>query len=304
MAKKTKPRYTMIRGSYYILYPDLPKNGPQPDGDTINFLPDNEDLVTGLTRFTNRSAERKHLGTYSVRFESIDALETHFMNRHQKLDQAQAARNRMLEHMGFGKVTFWPTLENNVQSAENHPVRGCLIANGIESNGRVLGLVYPGEIVPGVADGERIFVDETLLDKSVNAKLVAEGLAYAELYTTMPLSLIKRMRHIVKAARDAGFGIWPEESVNIDAPVAIMDVSDLPKMVMFPKLYRRLVKYFDDGYVGLASFDTWIRASGTDRDDRALLPTHEMGHLHDLYEVTDAGIRLHFLPEDLTFESA
>src|SRR5262245_59485848 len=233
MAKKTKPRYTMIRGSYYILYPDLPKNGPQPDGDTINFLPDNEDLVTGLTRFTNRSAERKHLGTYNVRFESIDALETHFMNRHQKLDQAQAARDRMLELMGFGEVTFWPTLENNVQSAENHPVRGCLIANGIESNGRVLGLVYPGEIAPGLADGERIFVDETLLEASVNAKLVAEGLAYAELYATMPLSLLVRMREIVKVARSDDLGFWTEESVKLGSRVNITGASDLPQMVMF-----------------------------------------------------------------------
>jgi len=72
------PRYTLIRGEFYILYPDLPKNGPQPDGDTINFLPDHEDLVLALKRFSNRRAERKHLGTYSVRFEGIDALETHF----------------------------------------------------------------------------------------------------------------------------------------------------------------------------------------------------------------------------------
>ena len=305
MAKKhKKARYTLIRGSYYILYPDLPKNGPQPDGDTINFLPDNEDLITGLTRFTSRSAERKHLGTYSVRFEGIDALETHFMNRHQKLDQAKAARDRMLALMGFGNVTFWPTLENNVQSAQHHPVRGCLIANGIESNGRVLGLVYPGEIAADATDGERIFVDHAHLNASVNATLVSEGLAYAELYSTMPLSLLVRLRDIVKAARNAGHGFWPQESVKVGASAKVTDASDLPNMVMFPKLYRRLVKYFDDGYIGLASFDAWIRANGTDRDDRALLPTQELGHLHDLYEINGDHIQLQFLPEDLTFESA
>jgi len=300
---KKKARYTLIRGSYYILYPDLPKNGPQPDGDTINFLPDNEDLVTGLKRFNNRSAERKHLGTYNVRFEGIDALETHFMNRHQKLDKAQAARNRMLALMGFGNVTFWPNQENNVETAQHHPVRGCLIANGIESNGRVLGLVYPGEIAAGKADGERIFVDKERLDTSVNAKLVSEGLAYAELYSSMPHSLIVRMRQLVKAARQAGLGFWPEESVQVGHGVKITDASDLPKMVIFPKLYRRLVKYFEDGHTGLASFDVWIRANGTDRDDKALLPTQEFGNLHDLYEVEGGSIKLQYEPEDLTFES-
>jgi endonuclease YncB( thermonuclease family) len=297
-------RYTLIRGSYYILYPDLPKNGPQPDGDTINFLPDNEDLITELKRFANRSPERKHLGTYSVRFEGIDALETHFMNRHQKLAQARAARDRMLALMGFGAVAFWPELPNNVKSAQYHPVRGCLIANGIESNGRVLGLVYPGEIAAGTADGQRIFVDRALLDASVNAKLVSEGLAYAELYSTMPLSLLGRMRQVVKAARNAGLGFWPQENVQLGTPADITDLSDLPNMVMFPKLYRRLVKYFDSGFIGLAAFDAWIRADSTTRDDRALLPTQELGNLHDLYDIGANGIQLQFLPEDLTFESA
>src|SRR5262245_29513372 len=300
--KKTKPRYTLIRGDFYILYPDLPKNGPQPDGDTINFLPDNESLITSLRRFSNRSPERKHLGTYSVRFEAVDALETHFMNRHQSLAYAQAARDRMLELMGFGAVTFWPTLENNVQTAENHPVRGCLIANGIESNGRILGLVYPGEIADTRADGERIFVDVPLLDASVNATLVAEGLAYAELYSSMPLSLLAHMRGIVKAARAAGAGFWPQEDVKVGSPAPITDASDLPNMVMFPKLYRRLVKYFDDGYTGLDAFDAWIRANGADRDDRALLPTQELGNLHDLFDIDAVGIQLQFEPEDLTFE--
>ena len=55
----------------------------------------------------------------------------------------------MLALMGFGNVTFWPNLGNNVETAQHHPVRGCLIANGIESNGSVLGLVYPGEIAAG-----------------------------------------------------------------------------------------------------------------------------------------------------------
>ncbi len=133
----------------------------------------------------------------------------------------------MLALMGFGGVAFWPSLPN-VQTAENHPVRSGLFANGIESNGRVLGFVYPGEIAAGLTDRDRIFVHTALLDASVNATLVSEGLAYAELYSTMPLSLLERMPEIGKAARHAGIGFWS----------------------MFPKLYRRLVKYFDDGFTG------------------------------------------------------
>jgi endonuclease YncB( thermonuclease family) len=292
----------LISGDYYILYPDLPRNGPQPDGDTISFLPDNDDLVQDLPRFSNRSAERKHLGTYNVRFEGIDALETHYLNRHQNLEFGEAARGEMLKLMGFGRVEFWPNQRNNVRSAEHHPMRGHLIANGIESNGRVLGLVYPGEAGGELVDGERVFVDEARLEASVNAALVRKGLAYVELYRTMPIDLIRRMRELVTAARHAKHGFWSRENVTLGTRRQLNGLADLPDLVMFPKLYRRLVKYFGDGHIGLGEFDTWLRADRVNRDDQALLPTGEIGNLHDLFDVDGDGIELQFLPEELTFQ--
>lgn len=297
-----RPRYTLITGEYYILYPDLPRNGPQLDGDTINFLPDNEDIIEALPRFSGRRPERKHLGTYSVRFEGIDALETHFQNRHQNLEFANKARDRMLELMGFGRVEFWADHPNNVKSAEHPPLRGHLFANGIESNGRVLGLVYPGEVGDDLRDGQQVFVDTDRLEASVNARLVGEGLAYAELYGTMPMQLIRHLRQLVKAARQAGAGFWPRESVGRRTRRKLQGLADLPELVMFPKLYRRLVNYFLDGHKGLSAFDAWVRADPVKRDDRALLPDGEMGNLHDLYDVNPRGIKLRQLPEDLIFE--
>ena len=109
------PRYTLVSGDFYILYPDLPRNGPQPDGDTISFLPDNDDLIRSLPRFSGVAPDRKHLGTYSVRFEGIDALETHFGTQHQQLQFARAARDSMLNLMGFGAVEFWSDRPNNIK---------------------------------------------------------------------------------------------------------------------------------------------------------------------------------------------
>lgn len=296
-----KPRYTLIQGDFYIMYPDLPNSGPEPDGDTINFVPDSEDLVLNLPRFSGRSADHRHIG-FNTRFEGIDALETHFLNRHQNLQYAEAARNRMLELMGFGDVVFNPDRPNKVLSAENHPMRGYLLANGIESNGRILGLVYSGTFKGASDDGERVFVDETMLERSVNAKLLVDGLAYAELYATMPLKLIERMRQIVKAAREGRKGFWPKESIGMTKSASLDDLADLPELILFPKLYRRLVKYFEDGYQGLTNFDTWIRADHVKRDDKALLPNGEIGNLHDLYDVSQGALRLNYQPEDLTFE--
>jgi len=297
------PRYTLVRGQFYVLYPDLPRNGPEPDGDTVSFLPDDDDVVRRLRRFSRVPADRRHLGTYAVRFESIDALETHFAGHHQELGLARAARDHMLASLGFGAVEFSATNPNKVASAEHHPVPGYLLANGIESNGRVLALVYPGEPDLGVADGHRVFVDTPLLDASVNAGIVRAGLAYGELYSTMPLVLIHRMRELVREARAASAGIWPAETVTTTTPALPDGVDDLSTMVMFPKLYRRLVAYFTTGATDLAGFDAWVRADPVQRDDRALLPTGESGHLHDLYEVTPAGVRLTYAPEDVVFDT-
>ena len=303
----TVPRYTLISGSFFILFPDLPNDGPEPDGDTINFLPDHDDLIQALPRFSGAEPDRKHLGTYGVRFEGIDTLESHFQNRHQRLDLAEAARNEMLALAGFTDVQFLPNNRNKVKSTAEHPLRGHLLANGIESNGRVLALVYPGDSTLPEIDGDRVFVDEVLLGKSLNAALVTRGLAYAELYSTMPLALITEMRTLIAAARaggddGAGLGLWPVEDVSKGKRAQITGLNDLSNLVIFPKLFRRLVPYFRAGFTGLSEFDTWLRADPVRRDDRALLPTGEIGNLHDLFDVSSDGIELVFQPEDLMFD--
>lgn len=293
-------RYTLITGDFYIMYPDLPTNGPEPDGDTINFLPDNDQIVRSLPRFNGVPPERKHLGTYGVRFEGIDALESHFQNQHQNLEFAHAARDRMLAFMGFSRVSFWDDRPNKVQKALPHPIRGHLLANGIEANGRVLALAFPGTSTLDAGDGDLVFVTEELLEKSANAMLLREGLAYAELYSTMPLDLIARMRELIRAARAERLGFWPKESLTTSAAIRPEHLADLRTLIMFPKLYRRMVAYFKEGNRGSAGFDTWLRAA-PNRDDEALLPTGEMGNLHDLYNLTEHGLTLRISPEELMF---
>lgn len=302
-----QPRYTLITGDFYIRYPDLPQNGPEPDGDTVNFLPDQDSLIQNLQRFSGAGPDRRHLGTYGVRFEGIDTLETHFPDHrfHQNLEFADKARDRVLAQLGFGAVTFLSgNKRNKVATAEHHPVPGYLLANGIESNGRVLGIVYPGEPPAslGAVDGDRVFLTPQLFDTSINAQQIREGLAYGELYDTMPIDLVNHVAQAVKTARTGGQGFWPSENVGVMKESTIPTIAPLSDLVMFPKLYRRLVKYFleqpDNGLVG---FDTWVRADGKNRDDRLILPNRELGNLHDIYSITGDNIELTELPEDLIF---
>lgn len=293
----TKSRYTVIKGNFWIRYPDLPRQGPQPDGDTITFHADDIALVRQLPRLSGRGPNVNARGNIPVRYEGIDALETHFQGAHQNLGFANAARDENLRQVGFTNVRFFPDLPNNVESVDVNPLPGYVIANGIEANGRLLGLVYTG--APAEPDGSPIFVDGALLDRSVNASLVASGLAYMEPYDTMPISLVNHFRGVIATARQGGAGFFPTENIGKGKSATISDLATLQNLVMWPKLFRRLAAYFAEGHAGLDAFDGWIREDAVHRDDSLRLPSGEKGNMHDAYVISGNSMTLAFNPEDL-----
>jgi hypothetical protein len=297
MREQTTLRYTLIKGQYSIHNPSLPRQGPQPDGDTITFIPDSIALVQGLRRLSGRAPDIRG-GHINVRYEGIDALETHFQGAHQNVTFANAARDRNLARVGFTNVVFFPDLPNVVQSVDVNPLRGYVIANGIESNGRLLGLVYGGTTPR--ADGAKVFVDEAILTKSVNATLVDAGLVYVEPYDSMPMSLVQVLRARVAAARaGAQGGMWPQEAITTTTAARIASLADAQGLVMWPKLFRRLATYFQEGHAGLGNFDAWIRDDLVQRDDSLRLPDGEKGNMHDTYVIEGDNLRLQFRPEEL-----
>src|SRR5262245_5871381 len=297
MQRPKTPRYTLIKGQYSIHNPMDPRRGPQPDGDTVTFLPDSIDLVRGLKRFSGVPPDIRN-GHINVRYEAIDALETHFNGAHQDLGFAQAARDRNLARLGFTNVQFFADLPNVVESVDRDPLPGYVIANGIESNGRLLGLVYSG--TSNRADGSRVFVDDALLDRSINAELVVAGLVYVEPYDTMPISLVRHLRAAVAAARkNATQGLWPREDVTTDKAARIRQLGDLQPLVMWPKLFRRLAAYFKEGHQGLATFDAWVRDDPVRRDDTLRLPDGEKGNMHDTYVIEGDRLNIDVRPEEL-----
>jgi hypothetical protein len=296
MSTPQKTRYTLVKGQITIRNAALPKQGPQPDGDTVTFVPDSLDLVRSLKRFSGVPADIRN-GHINVRYEGIDALETHFRALHQDLRFARAARERNLAQLGFKNVKFFADAPNVIESVTRNPLPAHVIANGIESNGRLLGLVYAGR--GAKADGSKLFVDEALLDKSVNADLVHEGLAYVEPYDTMPMALVTHLRSGVQRSRAKQRGLFAHESISTKKAALLRNLDDLQPLVMWPKLFRRLAAYFGEGNVGLAGFDAWVRADPVSRDDTLRLPDGELGNMHDTYSIAGDKLRLHFRPEDL-----
>jgi transketolase N-terminal domain/subunit len=59
-----------------------------------------------------------------------------------------------------------------------------------------------------------VFVDETLVDRSVNAVLLSAGHAYPAFYATLPASLRVHLAGVSRAARAAqpAAGLWPRSN--------------------------------------------------------------------------------------------
>ena len=292
--------YTLIKGSFHIHYPESPLNGPEPDGDTIKFQAMNRDLIANLPR-PNQAARFTQSGMTSIRFEGIDALETHFdvegEEFHQKLDLAVAARDALLAEAGFGLIRFFAQRPFKVESVENHPVEGYILSNGLDTYGRTIAFVFTGQH-PAV-DGTQVFVTTEMLDSSLNVFMLRHGHAYAAFYLTLPVSLREHLRTIARTAREAGVGLWPQATATTERVAEIPGLAVLQQLVIWPKLFRRLAPYFTQGHTDFAALDAWLRADPRNRDDRLLLPNLELGNMHDLIVEEGTRVRLAYAPEDV-----
>jgi hypothetical protein len=292
--------YTLLRGEFVIRYADLPRQGPEPDGDTVKFRPDTPALVEVLPKRSGVPADIGPRGV-SIRLEAIDALETHFEETHQELGMARAARDELLRILGFTNVTFFPDLPNKVQSADHDSLRGYVLSNGIDANGRVIGFVYPGD--PAAPDGASVFLDGPLVDQSANAQLLTKGLVYPAYYGTLPVDLRTHLAVTSTGARDDLRGLWPESTADPNGAAHVTGMTQLQTLAMWPKLFRRVVSYLSGGASSFDGFDAWLRADAVHRDDALFLLTRgEPGNLHDVVLASGDSIQLTMWPEDFIIE--
>jgi endonuclease YncB( thermonuclease family) len=292
--------YTLIKGSFHIFYPDNPLSGPEPDGDTIKFQPDDKHLVE-LLPHTSATAKFNLKGITSIRFEGIDALETHFEVEgdtfHQQYDLAIQARDTLLAKAGFGKITYFKDKPYKVQSVEHHPIRGYILSNGLDTYGRVIAFAFTGDTQ--IVDGSSLFASPDMIDESLNTYMLKQGQAYGEFYITLPAELRTHLEEHVTNARSEGKGLWSKDTANVEQSAHIANLDELQELVLWPKLFRRLVAYFQAGYTGLSKFDEWLRVDPVNRDDRLILPTIELGNMHDLMHIDGDNLSMNYLPESI-----
>src|SRR5262245_26487508 len=226
-------RYTLIKGSYQII-------GTQPDGDTVRFQPVNPATVDGLGPVGQAPDWARDGTQVNVRFEAIDALETHYQGVHQDPALGNAGAAQMLALLGFRNVRR--SASTAVESADPAALRGYLIANSLDSYGRVIAFVYTGD--PPEADGANIFLDIPRMSQSVNVQLLQAGLAYPAFYTTMPVDLTSHLAAQTRLVRERGIGVWPQDAPSVDRAAQISSLAQAETLVMWPKLFRRVAAYF------------------------------------------------------------
>ena len=282
--------YTLLYGDFVIRFANSPSNGPEPDGDTIRFLPVNQ-LPQSL------GGGPVNARGINVRLEAIDALEKNFQGTHQELTGALQARDTMLAELGFTNVEFSDSDPGKIESADQNSLPGFVLSNGVDGHGRLIGFVYAGSDRPG-EDGATITVDNELIDKSVNTKMLADGSVFPAFYGTLPKELREYLSTKSEAARTAGRGIWPRATGLPERSAEVTDLESLKTSVIWPKLFRRLVVFIKQTGPGLDGFADWLRQGGVNRDNKVLrLDTNERGRLHDVLTIEEDSIALKIQPE-------
>ncbi len=243
------PYYLHLRGSFVI-------KGKEPDGDSVRFIADDPSLYQYLHRHYRIKPSRSD-GSVQLRFEGVDATEVHYGSAAQPL--GKQARDQLLSWMGFDNIRYKSDQSTMVEEANPDSVRGAVLSVAAEANGRPVSYVLLESELP--SGTKWIQVDEALLRKTLNLRLLELGEAYYTIYTSMPLDHRQLFRQVALSARSAQRGVWAIDQTSDFVLVNQRSIGPDGQCIL-PKLFRRCTDYLkdvDDGFQGnLADWIIWI----------------------------------------------
>jgi hypothetical protein len=168
--------FFIIRGSFHLVGQTSKgaASGFQPDGDSMQFKPDDPSLLDRLDQIA-QPYRLSSIGSTQLRFEGIDALELHFEGHHQPL--ALCRRRARLAHRAARHEP------GALQAASEHHRRA---AGAPRRHARLhplasAGSARPAGLVQGDPtgnDGDEVRLESQLLKKSLNFKSIASGNSY------------------------------------------------------------------------------------------------------------------------------
>jgi hypothetical protein len=287
--------YLIIKGTFHIV-------DKSPDGDTVSFRPLNQEQWLKLTGVRVPRINRN--GDVSIRFEAIDALETHYRGKpwlpkyHQPLNFANQARDLMLQSIGIDPAAVVWKGDRVVSAPDGTP--GYIATNGVDPFNRVIAFVFAGE--PPTEDGDAdFFLEAEHLRKSVNYTLAEAGVVYPTFYAALYPSLRWVISNACVEARLIGRGLWSNDAstsgVTIPNPDDLNIITD--ELCIYPKLFRRLITHLNqNGQV--KNFNGFLYEN-TDLSVR--IDNCEMANFSRFVQVKkdEAKIYLKVQPEQLLF---
>jgi hypothetical protein len=241
------PYYKAIAGNFVVI-------GKQPDGDSVRFLADDSDAYADLHR-SFRIKPSKQDGSVQLRFESVDTPELHYGKFAQPM--GDTARDATLEKLGFKEISY---KGNAVDKANPETIAGAILTKGADANGRPISYALKSEDLSGIKLGKWNFVDEKVLEKTVNKFLIELGFAYYTVYTSTPKLHRDYLREIAKISRDKSLGLWSIDATSDFILETQDDISEKGSLIL-PKLFRRCTDYLkakDQGFDGELS--DWLRS--------------------------------------------
>lgn len=254
--------FLLIKGRF------IPQAGI-PDGDSVRFRADDRNLWTkleGTPPELGKSARGKD--TVQLRFEGIDAIEKGAVQ-----PLATQSLDNMLHLIGYN------------QSDNPEPVGYILTRMTDDNSGRPIAFVFAGKT--RLQDGAEVFLDGTMVRKSVNIKQAKAGFGYPLYYNTLFASLRDEFNKAIADAKRKGLGYWTVDQTNIGVTIdSYADLATIPPI--WPKLWRRLEEFLRqrDSLDGFLDFLE-------NRNERVdILSTMEECGLQDLVEVHENKVRL------------
>lgn len=274
------PFYLVIKGKFVIV-------GKEPDADSVRFIADNLNLYKELHR--NYRIKPSRDGSVQLRFEGVDATEVHYGKDAQPL--GTQARDQLLAWMGFENIQF---RGDQVQAAEPDSVSGAILSKAADANGRPVSYVLLEEDANKLEDEDWIRVNAALLKKTLNFRLLTEGLAYYTVYTSTPFAHRKLLREEALEAREANRGVWAEDTTNEFVLVDKKSITAPDGQVILPKLFRRSIDYLkavEGGFRG--NLKDWLISSSEgsrNENDRVVIRDSVEVRFSDLIEQRNSRI--------------
>ena len=277
--KKTKG-FLVLKGAFVII-------GKSPDGDSLRFKPDNRQLLFGLKNPSRIKVSAD--GSVQLRFEAIDAPELHYGSLEQPL--GAKSRDVLLQEMGFKNVVLEKRL---VRASTPKEIRGLILSQAAEGNGRPISYVIVGEFANALEDGSRIEVTDAVLEKTLNSTMLQNGMAYYTVYSSTPPNQRDYLKSISAKARAAKRGVW---ALDRSAGFVLQKQSDIDVngQLILPKFFRRASDYLDakrkkEFKGNIKAWLEWTKSSGKSENDLVQIGDTKKS-LSDWLEVRGGNVR-------------